>query len=77
MMSKNSKSAKSEMFQKGFFSKSRPEADDVQVIRCRDCKYYDVGACFVESTSSDAFNFDRSGDDFCSRGERRKFKNDF
>ena len=54
-------------------------ADVVQVVRCKDCKYYregeifkDTKFCFRLRGDNDkpvGYNF--SEDDFCSRGERK------
>ena len=42
-------------------------ADVVQVVRCKDCKYFISGVCRHDL----AMNLSRD-DDFCSCGERRK-----
>lgn len=41
-----------------------PTADVVEVVRCKDCKYYRDGHCGVLGFCDP--------DEFCSRGERRK-----
>lgn len=41
-----------------------PTADVVEVVRCKDCKYYRDGHCGVLGFCEP--------DEFCSRGERRK-----
>ena len=57
-----------------------PEADVVEVVRCRDCKYahYWYGNDTLGNTKylchyieHDKFYPDVFSDDFCSRGERR------
>ena len=42
-------------------------ADVVQIVRCKDCKYFILGVCRHDL----AMNLSRD-DDFCSYGERRK-----
>ena len=42
-------------------------ADVVQIVRCKDCKYFISGVCRHDL----AMNLSRD-DDFCSYGERRK-----
>lgn len=58
---------------------SIPAVDAVEVLRCRDCKYfeihvvndYDIGE--VELTSCAAFGIgDIHSDDYCSFGQRRE-----
>ena len=41
------------------------EEDIVEVVRCKDCKFYDTILCFM----NDIYNC--SDDDFCSYGERK------
>lgn len=41
-----------------------PTADVVEVVRCKNCKYYRDGHCGVLGFCEP--------DEFCSRGERRK-----
>ena len=44
---------------------SIPAADVVPVVRCKDCKHYDIGgSCIICGFQS------RKPDDFCSYGER-------
>lgn len=48
-----------------------PTADVVEVVYCKDCKYYesDGGAMMV----CDVFDwYANDGDDYCSHGERRE-----
>lgn len=43
-----------------------PAADVAPVVRCKDCKHYDIGgSCIICGFQS------RRPDDFCSRGERK------
>lgn len=45
----------------------------VEVIRCKDCRHWFEGTCFVESDSEyDDFNYDRDENDFCSRAEKKE-----
>lgn len=43
-----------------------PAADVVEVVRCRDCKWYQKGECRETGGLMDV-----KPDDFCSYGERR------
>ena len=47
-----------------------PTADVVEVVRCKDCKYY----CEDEKMCNDTNGFDRywKPTDFCAYGERRE-----
>lgn len=43
-----------------------PTVDAVPVVRCKDCKHYDIGgSCIICGFQS------RKPDDFCSYGERK------
>ena len=44
-----------------------------ELIRCKDCKYWQYESCFVDSEEGDAESIilDRFAFDFCSRAERR------
>ena len=45
-----------------------PTVDAVEIVRCKECKYYDDRAdAFYCVNTNDFWN----PDDFCSRGERR------
>lgn len=44
-----------------------PTADVVDVVRCKDCKWYDGNECFEQLGLVCARD-----DDFCSWGERRE-----
>lgn len=44
-----------------------PAADVAPVVRCKDCKHYDIGgSCIICGFQS------RKPDDFCSYGERKE-----
>jgi hypothetical protein len=45
---------------------AQPTADAVEVVRCRDCKWYQKGECRETGGLMDV-----KPDDFCSYGERR------
>lgn len=47
---------------------SRPTADVVEVVRCRDCEYYDNLLC----GRFNAYGTSVEEDDYCSYGERRE-----
>lgn len=51
-----------------------PAADVVPVVRCKDCKHYDVGVCLKiysdGNVHPEAWQ-SRKPDDFCSYGERK------
>ena len=45
---------------------AQPAADVAPVVRCKDCKHYDIGgSCIICGFQS------RKPDDFCSYGERK------
>ena len=52
--------------------------DAVEVVRCRDCKYYyDYGVnrdycCHRSKCRKQVFDFKFKADDFCSYGERKE-----
>ena len=47
-------------------TKNQPVADVQEVVRCKDCNYYDIQNCYCEM-----FDFDTPSDDFyCREGER-------
>lgn len=48
--------------------------DRVEVIRCKDCRYYDIKNLNCKYLAEEAFleNFRTYEDDFCSYGERSK-----
>lgn len=45
-----------------------PSADAVQIVRCKDCKWYNCNACFRD----DGAENHRNSEDFCSYGERKQ-----
>lgn len=45
-----------------------PPADVVEVVRCKDCRHYDKGACWDQAAYGRCWR----EDDYCSYGERRK-----
>lgn len=48
-------------------------APTIELIRCKDCKNYFMGSCFVDSYNEyDDNNYEREDDDFCSRAERKE-----
>lgn len=54
-----------------------PTADVVEVVRCKDCKYYDDGECGYHSESKEMRTYERwtvdvNEDDYCSYGKRRR-----
>lgn len=49
-------------------SKEQPTADVVEVVRCRDCEYYDNLLC----GRFNAYGTSVEEDDYCSYGERRQ-----
>lgn len=60
--------------------KNFPAVDAVEVVRCKDCKWYKEGEllapnkfCFrlMHPTDNRHIGYNFSGDDFCSYGERK------
>ena len=53
---------------------SEPAADVAPVVRCKDCKHYDLGVCLKiysdGNMHTEAWQ-SRRHEDFCSYGERR------
>lgn len=53
---------------------SEPAADVAPVVRCKDCKHYDLGVCLKiysdGNVHSEAWQ-SRKPDDFCSYGDRK------
>lgn len=50
------------------------EVDSVPVVRCKDCKHYDMGVClkiYSDGNVHSAAWQKRRPDDFCSYGERK------
>lgn len=51
-----------------------PAADVVEVVRCKDCIHYEMGACLKIYSDGAVSTYawqERKPDDFCSYGERR------
>lgn len=51
-----------------------PTVDAEVVVRCKDCKHYDMGVCLKIYSDGNAHPEawqSRKPDDFCSRGERK------
>jgi hypothetical protein len=45
-----------------------------EIVRCKDCKHYEVGVCLKIYSDGDESRYawqERKPDDFCSRGKRR------
>lgn len=54
-----------------------PTVDAVEVVRCKDCKYCDIGSYRGNCNLwDDGYGALVSMDDFCSQGERRKDETD-
>lgn len=50
-------------------STDQPTADVVEVVRCKDCKWWHSGGCAFRKDSTPDLP---SADDYCSHGERRE-----
>lgn len=48
---------------------TQPTADVVEIVRCKDCKYYN--AIYTNRLSECEKGFETYGNDYCSYGERR------
>lgn len=59
-----------------YLVESAPAVDAVEVVRCKDCKYYKKGSCELHSVWPDeystGYDYRPDDDDFCSYGERRE-----
>ena len=58
---------------------SEPAADVAPVVRCKDCKHYDMGVCLKIYSDGNAHPEawqSRKPEDFCSYGERKDDKNE-
>lgn len=53
-----------------------PKVDAVEVVRCKDCKYYAPLITGEEICFCDLREMTTYDDDFCSRGKRRKKDDD-
>ena len=54
-----------------------PTIDAVPVVRCKDCKHYELGVClkiYSDGAVSQYAWQERKPDDFCSYGERKSDK---
>ena len=52
--------------------KLRPTADVVEVVRCKDCKYWnDAGLCKKHSNPIVGAIYGTDADDYCSEGKRK------
>ena len=50
-----------------------PTADVVEVVRCKDCKYWESGYGYCQKAGLDCYgNSDFYKNSFCSRGKRRE-----
>lgn len=47
----------------------QPAADVVEVVRCKDCKWWHTDGCAFRK---DAVKYLPAADDFCSHGERKE-----
>ena len=60
-------------------NQQRPTIDAVPVVRCKDCKHYDMGVCLKiysdGNMHTEAWQR-RKPDDFCSYGERKDDDNE-
>ena len=54
-----------------------PTADVVEVVRCKDCKFYEIGKSYTPYCNNVMNLFEEMNpNDFCSYGERKDDKND-
>ncbi len=53
--------------------KSLPAADVVEVVRCKDCKFWDFGRC--EGIKNGLIQEYTQPDDYCSYGDRAEHVN--
>lgn len=54
---------------------NEPTIDAVEVVRCKDCKHYELGVClkiYSDGWVSPYAWQERNDDDFCSYGEREE-----
>ena len=57
---------------------AQPAADVAPVVRCKDCKHYDMGVCLKIYSDGNAHTEawkPRNPEDFCSYGERKDVDN--
>ena len=56
----------------GYMIRKRPTVDAVEVVRCRECKHYEIHKPKVlENCERNGYIIPMKPDDFCSYGERR------
>ena len=53
----------------------QPVADVTPVVRCKDCKYYEIGKEFTPYCNHINGLDEAKDNDYCSYGERKEFKN--
>lgn len=57
------------------FIEEQPEADVVEVVRCKDCKYCIDGSCYMSNLKSGGAYLAKihfvGKNDYCSYGERK------
>ena len=59
----------------GYMIRKRPTIDAVPVVRCRECKHYEMGVCLKIYDDGAASRYawqERKPNDFCSYGERKE-----
>lgn len=53
-----------------------PEADVVEIVLCKDCKYYIDNECYMSNLKRNGSNLGKiyyvKKDDYCSYGERKE-----
>ena len=60
----------------GYMIRKRPTADPVEVVRCRECKHYEIHKPKVlENCERNGYMIPMKPDDFCSYGERKEGAN--
>ena len=56
----------------GYMIRKRPTVDAVEVVRCRECKHYEIHKPKVlENCERNGYIIPMKPDDFCSHGERK------
>ena len=57
----------------GYMIRKLPTVDAVEVVRCRDCKHYEIHKPKVlENCERNGYIIPMKPDDFCSYGERKE-----
>ena len=60
----------------GYMIRKRPTVDSVEVVRCRECKHYEIHKPKVlENCERNGYMIPMKPDDFCSYGERKEGAN--